>query len=111
MSGIPFGTFCEPLLFVTEAPHDSAFIPPPTPLHTRALMLRREICQGGVWSVLIYPETPLRLSDDTKRWGKEWRALKKERGNRLWERVEKDTGRQRSGFKGLKWADVLEQAY
>jgi hypothetical protein len=64
-----------------------------------------------IWDSRIYPETPLRLSDDTERWGKEWRALKKERGNRLWERVERDTGRQRSGFKGVKWADVLEQAY
>lgn len=64
-----------------------------------------------IWDSRIYPESPLRLSDDTERWGKEWRALKKDRGNRLWERVEKDTGCQRSDFKSLKWADVLDQAY
>jgi 5-methylcytosine-specific restriction endonuclease McrA len=64
-----------------------------------------------LWDSRIYPETPLRLSDDAERWGQEWRALKKERGDRLWKRVEMDTGRQRSEFKGLKWAGVLDQAY
>jgi hypothetical protein len=60
-----------------------------------------------LWDTRIYPEAPLRLSDDTVRWGNEWRALKNERGDRLWERVEMDTGRQRSEFKGVKWSEVV----
>jgi 5-methylcytosine-specific restriction endonuclease McrA len=62
----------------------------------------------NLWDTRIYPEMPMRLSDDTERWGKEWRALKKQRGDRLWDRLETETGRQRSEFKGMRWADVLE---
>ena len=57
----------------------------------------------NLWDTRIYPQVPMRLSDDTERWGKEWRALKKERADRLWKQVERETGRERSEFKGLKW--------
>jgi 5-methylcytosine-specific restriction endonuclease McrA len=60
-----------------------------------------------LWDTRIYPDAPLRLSDDTERWGKEWRALKKERTDRIWKQVEEETGRQRSEFKGVKWSEVI----
>lgn len=60
-----------------------------------------------LWDTRIYPDAPLRLSDDTERWGKEWRALKKDRADRLWKQVESETGRQRSEFKGVKWSEVI----
>jgi hypothetical protein len=62
-----------------------------------------------LWDTRIYPEAPLRLSDDSERWGKEWRTLKKERAGRLWNQVERETGRQRSEFKGVIWADVVAE--
>jgi 5-methylcytosine-specific restriction endonuclease McrA len=61
-----------------------------------------------LWDTRIYRDAPLRLSDDTERWGKEWRALKKDRAERLWQRVETKTGRQRAEFKGLIWAAVVD---
>jgi 5-methylcytosine-specific restriction endonuclease McrA len=60
-----------------------------------------------LWDTRIYPDAPLRLSDDTNRWGKEWRALKRDRFDRLWQRVENETGRKRSEFKGVKWSEVV----
>lgn len=61
----------------------------------------------NLWDTRICPDAPLRLSDDTERWGKEWRALKRERSERLWKQVERETGRERSEFKGLKWLEVI----
>ena len=60
-----------------------------------------------LWDSRIYPDAPLRLSDDTERWGKEWRALKKERADRLWNQVERQTGRVRTQFKCVKWSEVV----
>jgi hypothetical protein len=64
-----------------------------------------------LWDTRIYVDTPLRLCDNRERWGKEWRALKKERAERLWERLEEDTGCERIDFKGMKWEDALAEAY
>jgi 5-methylcytosine-specific restriction endonuclease McrA len=60
-----------------------------------------------LWDTRIYPDAPLRLSDDSERWGQEWRTLKRERAERLWKQVERKTGGQRSEFKGVRWSEVV----
>lgn len=66
-----------------------------------------------LWDTRIFVDQPVRLCNDDQHWDSPCRKLKSERSERLWERLEDETGLRRDDFKGskMKWPDVVVEAY
>jgi hypothetical protein len=66
-----------------------------------------------LWDTRIFVDQPVRLCDDDQHWDSVWRKLKSARGERLWERLEDETGLRRNDFKGsrMKWRSLVAEAY